>query len=105
MDGTTHPRSARTESDDPSIREILHAHTAMLRVICEQLAALTKALTPPPKDGLSLDEMLLAIIALLREQGAVLTRVDERTVALGIDLPPLIARALVRAERDRDLHA
>jgi type II secretory pathway component PulM len=105
MDGSTHPHSARTGSEDPSIREILLSHTALLRGISEQLTALTKAVTPPPKEGPTLDEMLMAIITLLREQGVVLTRVDDRTLALGVDLPPLIARAMLRGERDRDLRS
>lgn len=105
MDGSTHPQSAQTGSDDPSIREILRSHTVLLRGIGEQLTALTKAVTPPPKEGPSLDEMLMAIITLLREQGLVLTRVDDRTLALGVELPPLIARAMLRGERDRDLRS
>jgi hypothetical protein len=105
MDGSTHPQSAQTGTGDPSIREILASHTALLRAIGEQLTALTKAVTPPPKEGPSLDEMLLAIITLLGEQGMVVTRVDDRTLALGVDLPPLIARAMLRAERDRDLRS
>ena len=105
MDGSTHPHSARTESDDPSIREILLSHSAMLRVIGEQLTALTKAVARPEKEGPTLDEMLLAIITLLREQGMVLTRVDGRTLALGTDLPPEVARAVLRAQRDKDLHS
>ena len=47
--------------------------------------------------------MLFAIVALLREQGTVLTRIDDRTRALGTELPPEIAREILRAERDRDL--
>ena len=105
MDGSTHTQSAQTGSGDPSIREILTSHTVLLRGISEQLAALTKAVTPPPKEGPSIDEMLMAIITLMREQGMVLTRVDDRTLALGVDLPPLIARAMLRAERDRDLRS
>ena len=105
MDGSTHPQSAQTGSEDLSTREILLSQSAMLRAIGEQLTALTKAVTPPPKEGPSLDEMLMAIITLLREQGLILTRVDDRTLALGVDLPPLIARAMLRAERDRDLRS
>jgi hypothetical protein len=105
MDGSTHPHSARTESDDPSIREILLSHSAMLRAIGEQLAALTKAVTPPEKEGPTLDEMLLTIITLLREHSMVLSRVDGRTLALGTDLPPEVARTVLRAQRDKDLHS
>ncbi|BFL66266.1 hypothetical protein [Roseomonas mucosa] len=103
MDVPTHRQSARTDTADPSTREILLAQSVMLRAIGEKLDALAKALTPPPREGPSLDEMLFAIVALLREQGTVLTRIDDRTRALGTELPPEIAREILRAERDRDL--
>ncbi|WP_338929235.1 hypothetical protein WDZ11_22360 (plasmid) [Roseomonas mucosa] len=102
MDGPDHPNSAQTEIDDPSIRDILHSHTAMLRAIREQLTALAKAVAPPEREGPPLDEMLLAIVALLREHGVVIDRVDNRTLALGTDLPRAVARevTLLRAERE-----
>ena len=34
-----------------------------------------------------------------------MTRMDRRTLALGTDLPPEVALAVLRAQRDKDLHS
>ncbi len=102
MDGAE-ARSARTETEESQILRLLHAQSALLRALAEQIAALIRLLTPGEREGASLDELIARLISLVEDQGVALERIDAKVTALGSDLPPAIGEAVVRASRNRDL--
>lgn len=100
------PEAARTESKESELSQILmllHAQTALLRALTEQIAALIQMLAPGERGGPSLDELIARLIDLIQSQGITLDRIDNKLAALGTDLPPAIASAVLRAGRNRDL--
>lgn len=101
--------AAPTEAEARVLR-LLHAQTALLRALTEQMAVLLQMLTPGEREGPSLDELVARLINLVQVlgsrtevQGATLERIEATLTALGTDLPPVIAQAVLRASRNRDL--
>lgn len=101
---------ARTESEASQMLRLLHAQTALLRALTEQIAALIQMLTPGEREGPSLDDLIARLINLaqalgsrIEAQGTTLDRIEAKLTALGTDLPPVIAQAVQRASRNRDL--
>lgn len=105
MDAQSDGQPARTRSPDSEILSVLHMQTGMLKAVIERLDALANLLVPAEKDGPSLNEILAELITVLKEQSEMLGRVDGRLTALGTVLPPVIAQEIIRATRNRDLHA
>lgn len=102
MDGAD-ADSARTESEESQTLQLLHAQSALLRALTEQIAALIQMLTPGEQEGPSLDDLIARLITLIENQGVALARIDAKVTALGSDLPPAIGEAVIRASRNRDL--
>ncbi|MBR0641224.1 hypothetical protein [Plastoroseomonas hellenica] len=108
--GAEDPEFARTESEGSQILRLLHAQTALLRALTEQITALIQMLTPGEREGPSLDELIARLISLVQAQGsrmdaqgATLDRIEAKLTALGTDLPPALAQAVLRTSRNRDL--
>jgi hypothetical protein len=104
------PEAARMGSEASQVLRLLHAQTTLLRALTEQIAALVQMLAPGEREGPSLDDLIARLINLVQGQGArmdalgaILERLDTKVTALGVDLPPAVAEAALRASRNRDL--
>jgi len=97
------PELAPTESEEAQVLRLLHAQTALLRALTEQIAALIQLLAPGEREGPSLDELIARLIDLMQSHAVTLDRVDTKVTALGADLPAAIAEAVLRAGRNQDL--
>ncbi|APT60332.1 hypothetical protein RGI145_23685 (plasmid) [Roseomonas gilardii] len=103
MDGAANTTLMRTAETESRILDLLQEHGVILRSQGEQLAAILKALTPPPQEGPTTSEMLQAIIALLGEHTTLLQDNNGHILALPASLPGLVAREIRRGQRLGDL--
>ena len=103
MDGAANTTPMRTAETESRILDLLQEHGVILRTQSEQLAAILKALTPPPQEGPTTGEMLQAIIALLAEHTTLLRDINGHILALPASLPGLVAREIRRNQRLGDL--
>ena len=70
------------EGQIAEIRVTQSGHGETLRAIHGDLARIIEILTPTAMDGPTLDEILAQLVVQVGEQGAVLRRIDGRTVEI-----------------------